>query len=108
MVGQLEPELREKRIGRAEIREVFEVSKAGKICGCYVGDGVTRVGASARVLRDDDIIYNGQIQSLRRFKDDVREVRQGMECGIRLDNFEDFEVGDMIEVFTVERVAAKL
>ena len=108
MVGQLDPELRENRIGRAEIREVFEVSKAGKICGCYVSEGVTKVGASARVLRDDDIIYNGQIQSLRRFKDDVREVRQGMECGIRLDNFEDFEVGDMIEVFTVERVAAKL
>ncbi len=108
MAGQLEPELRENRIGRAEIREIFDVSKAGKICGCYVGEGIAKVGASARVSRDGDIIYNGQIQSLKRFKDDVREVRQGMECGIRLDNFEDFEVGDMIEIFTVEKVAAEL
>ncbi len=103
MVGRLEPELREVEMGTAEIREVFEISKTGRICGCYVSGGLIRVGASARVERAGDVIYNGQIKSLRRFKDDVKEVRQGFECGINLDNFEDFEVGDIIHVFAVEK-----
>jgi len=108
MIGRLEPELRESPLGKAEIREVFEVSKAGRICGSFVTEGSVRVGASARVLRQGDIIYNGQISSLRRFKEDAREVRAGFECGIRLDNFEDFEVGDIIEAFTVEKEVASL
>ena len=73
-----------------------------------VNEGVIQIGASAKVYREDELIYNGQIQSLRRFKDDVREVRSGLECGIRLDNFEDFEVGDTIKVATIEEFAAEL
>ncbi|MCF7854598.1 MAG: translation initiation factor IF-2 [Candidatus Pacebacteria bacterium] len=108
MRGQLEPEQREKHIGEAEIREVFQVSKTGKICGCVIQQGVVHPNANARVIRDGDVIYNGQIASLRHFKDEVREVRAGQECGIRLDNFEDFEVGDKIEVFEIQKVAPEL
>lgn len=108
MLGKLEPETREVTAGLAEIIQVFELSKAGKVCGCAVRDGMARVGASARVKRGSDIIYKGRIQSLRRFQDDVREVKAGLECGIRLDNFEDFEVGDTIEIINVEKFAATL
>ncbi|OPZ28046.1 MAG: Translation initiation factor IF-2 [Lentisphaerae bacterium ADurb.BinA184] len=108
MRGRLKPETREQVIGHAEILRIFEVSKAGRICGCVVKDGAARIGASARVMRQGGVIYNGLIQSLKHFKDDVREMRAGQECGIRLDNFEDFEVGDLIEVFTIEQVAPEL
>jgi translation initiation factor IF-2 len=108
MRGQLAPEYRESALGEAEIIQVFETSTSGKICGCRVNGGLMRVGASVRVSRGEDTIYNGQIQSLRRFKDDVREVRSGLECGIRLDNFEDFEEGDIIEAYSVVEVAAEL
>ena len=108
MRGRLAPETREKPIGEAEILQIFNTSTAGKICGCMVNSGGIRVGASARVYREGELIYNGEIESLRRFQDDVREVRAGLECGIRLDNFEDFEVGDSIRVFLIEKVAAEL
>jgi translation initiation factor IF-2 len=108
ILGKLDPETRETLLGRAEIVEVFQTPKAGKICGCRVVDGVVRVGTKAQVVRENELIYNGLIKSLRRFKDDVREVRQGFECGIRLDNFEDFEPGDIIKVFSVEKIAATL
>jgi translation initiation factor IF-2 len=108
MRGRLRPELRETPIGKAEIIQVFTLSKAGKVCGCRVADGLVRVGASAKVYREGGMVYNGQVASLRRFKDDVREVRSGLECGIRLDNFEDFEVGDTIEVFELSEVAPEL
>jgi translation initiation factor IF-2 len=106
--GRLRPEVRETPLGEAEIMQIFNVSKTGKICGCSVNGGLVRVGASARVYRENELIYNGRVASLRRFKDDVREVRSGLECGIRLDNFEDFEVGDQIKVFEITELRPEL
>ncbi len=106
--GRLRPEVRETPLGAAAIIQVFNVSKTGKICGCSVNGGLVRVGASARVYRENELIYNGKVASLRRFKDDVREVRSGLECGIRLDNFEDFEVGDRIEIFEITEMRPEL
>lgn len=108
MLGKLEPEIRESVAGTAEIIRIFEMSKYGKVCGCAVREGTVRVGANARVKRGADLIYKGRIQSLRRFQEDVREVKNGLECGIRLDNFEDFAVGDVVEVINVEKIAATL
>jgi translation initiation factor IF-2 len=89
------------------VREVFRVPKAGSIAGCMVTDGrITRAGDSqARLLRDNVVVFEGRIASLRRFKDDVSEVKSGLECGIGLQNYNDVKVGDVIEVFTMERVA---
>ncbi|HSK08673.1 MAG TPA: translation initiation factor IF-2, partial [Vicinamibacterales bacterium] len=108
MAGLLEPTFREGRLGSAEVREVFRVPRAGVIAGCMVTDGVIRRGgdAQARLLRDHVVVFEGKIGSLRRFKDDVSEVRAGFECGIGLERFNDVKVGDSIEVFVVERVAA--
>jgi translation initiation factor IF-2 len=108
MRGRLSPEVRETSIGKAEIIQVFTLSRSGKVCGSRVTDGVVRVGVVAKVFREGELIYNGQVASLRRLKDDVREVRSGVECGIRLDNFEDFEVGDTLEVFELTEVAPEL
>ncbi len=108
MRGKLQPEVHETPLGQAEIIQVFETSKAGKICGCRVNDGLMRVNAKVKVYRQKELIYHGQIQGLRRFKEDVREVKSGLECGIRLDNFEDFEVGDRLEVFDLVSVAPEL
>jgi translation initiation factor IF-2 len=107
MAGLLEPTFKEVRIGSAEIREVFRVPKVGSIAGCMVLDGrITRAGETqARLLRDNVVVFEGKIGSLRRFKDDVSEVKAGFECGIGLQNFNDVKVGDVIEVFTMERVA---
>jgi translation initiation factor IF-2 len=108
MAGLLEPTFKEVRIGTAEVREVFKVPKIGSIAGCMVVDGrITRAGdTQARLLRDNVVIHEGKIGSLRRFKDDVSEVKAGFECGIGLERYNDIKVGDMIEVFTMERVAA--
>jgi translation initiation factor IF-2 len=108
MAGLLEPTFKEVRIGTAEIREVFKVPKVGAVAGCMVTDGrITRAGdTQARLLRDNVVIHEGKIGSLRRFKDDVSEVKAGLECGIGLERYNDIKVGDMIEVFTMERVAA--
>jgi translation initiation factor IF-2 len=108
MRGRLRPEHRETAIGQAQIIQVFELSRSGKVCGCRVDNGAVRVGANAKVFREGELIYSGQVASLRRFKDDVREVRSGVECGIRLDNFEDFLVGDTIEVFELTEVTPQL
>jgi translation initiation factor IF-2 len=107
MAGLLEPTFKEVRIGTAEIREVFRVPKVGSIAGCMVIDGrITRAGETqARLLRDNVVVFEGKIASLRRFKDDVSEVKTGFECGIGLQNYNDVKVGDVIEVFTMERVA---
>jgi translation initiation factor IF-2 len=107
MAGLLDPTFKEVRIGTAEIREVFRVPKIGSIAGCMVIDGrITRAGETqARLLRDNVVIFEGKIGSLRRFKDDVSEVKSGFECGIGLQNYNDVKVGDLIEVFTMERVA---
>jgi translation initiation factor IF-2 len=106
--GRLAPETREKALGNAVILKIFELSKGPKICGCMIENGSVRVGTKARVFRDNELIYNGDVQSLRRFQDDVKEVRQGLECGIRLDNFVDFKEGDKIQIYEVEMKKASL
>lgn len=108
LAGKLEPEKRERPIGEAKILQIFELSKGPKICGCMVESGLVRVGAKARVRRDKELIYNGEVASLRRFHDDVKEVKAGLECGIRLDNFADFVPGDEIEIYEIELKKATL
>jgi len=109
MEGLLEPTLKERTLGRAEVRQVFTVSKAGVIAGAYVVDGtITRAAVGARVIRDNVVVYEGKLGSLRRFKDDVREVQQGYECGISVENFNDVKTGDIIEAYAVDKIAAKL
>ena len=105
MEGLLEPTFKEVRIGTAEVREVFKVPKIGSIAGCMVIEGrITRAGeTTARLLRDNVVVHEGKIASLRRFKDDVSEVKSGFECGIGLERFNDIKTGDVIEVFTMER-----
>ncbi len=107
MTGLLEPTIKETRMGAAEVRQIFKTPKVGTVAGCYVIDGrIARSGeAQARLLRDNVVVWTGKLASLRRFKDDVSEVKTGMECGISLERFNDVKVGDVIEVFTVERIA---
>ena len=107
MAGMLDPTFKEVRIGSATVRETFRVPKVGTIAGCAVSDGrITRQGeAKARLVRDGVVVWEGKLASLRRFKDDVSEVKAGFECGIGLQNFNDVKVGDVIEVFQMERVA---
>ncbi|HEU5460060.1 MAG TPA: EF-Tu/IF-2/RF-3 family GTPase, partial [Pyrinomonadaceae bacterium] len=106
MIGMLEAIEKEKILGKAAVREVFRVPKAGTVAGSMVIDGTIRRNARARLIRDGVVSWEGNIASLRRFKDDVSEVREGFECGISLENFNDVKVGDQIEAYIVERVAA--
>ena len=108
MAGLLEPTVREQQLGQAEIRETFKVPKFGTAAGCMVTDGVlTRSGdAQARIVRDGVVVHEGKLGSLRRFKDDVSEVKTGFECGVAFERFGDLKIGDVIEVFTIEKVAA--
>jgi translation initiation factor IF-2 len=109
MEGLLEPTLKERILGRAEVRQTFHVSKVGTIAGAYVIEGVmTRQNDGVRVLRDNVLVYTGKLHSLKRFKDDAREVQTGYECGIGVENFNDLKVGDVIEAFVIDKVAAKL
>lgn len=108
MRGMLAPDQVEKVIGSAEVREVFNVPKVGAVAGCYVTDGYVTRGAKVRVLRDGVLVYDGNLASLKRFKDDVREVKSGYECGIGVEKFNDVKVGDTFEFYLVEEVAAKL
>jgi translation initiation factor IF-2 len=108
MEGLLEPVYKEKYLGRAEIREVFSVPKAGNVAGSYVQDGKMLRNAQVRLLRDNMVIYTGRMSSLRRFKDDVKEVATGYECGIGLENYNDIKQGDIIEAFEMEKFAATL
>ena len=108
LAGKLEPERKEKVTGEARILQIFELSKGPKICGCRVESGSVRVGSKARVWRNRELIYNGEVVSLRHFRDDVREVKAGLECGIRLDNFADFIEGDEIELYEIEYKKATL
>jgi translation initiation factor IF-2 len=107
MAGLLEPTIKETRLGSAEVRETFKTPKVGTVAGCLVLDGrITRSGdAHARLLRDNVVVWTGKLASLRRFKDDVSEVKSGLECGIVLERFNDVKVGDVVEVFTVEKIA---
>jgi translation initiation factor IF-2 len=108
MEGLLEPTLREKHLGRAEIREVFSVPKHGMVAGCYVLDGKMVRNSQVRLLRDNVVVYEGKMSSLRRFKDDVKEVATGYECGISLENYNDIKIADIIENFEIEKIATKL
>jgi len=108
MAGLLEPTLKETRLGAARVQAIFKTPKAGAVAGCLVSDGrITRSGdTTARVSRGGSVVWQGKISGLRRFKDDVSEVKAGLECGISLDRFNDVQVGDIIEVFTIEKIAA--
>ncbi|HEX2477782.1 MAG TPA: translation initiation factor IF-2 [Geminicoccaceae bacterium] len=106
--GLLAPSRRETTLGHAEVREVFTITKVGKIAGCRVVDGLIRRGARVRLLRDDVVIHDGALGSLRRFKEDVREVRDGFECGIGIEGWSDLREGDVIEAYEVEQVARTL
>jgi translation initiation factor IF-2 len=106
--GMLKPEQKENMIGTVEIREVFRISKVGAIAGCYVQDGMIKRNSKVRVLRDNVIIYTGELDSLKRFKDDVKEVKNNFECGLSLKNYNDIEVGDLLEVYEVVEVARTL
>jgi translation initiation factor IF-2 len=108
MLGLLEPIIKETYQGRAEVRETFRVPKAGTIAGCYVLDGIIKRDSDVRLVRDGVQVYKGRIGSLKRFKDDASEVRNGMECGINIANFNDVKKGDVIEAFVTERIAAEM
>ena len=107
MLGMLEPIVKESVTGQAEVRELFKVPKIGNVGGCYVTDGKVTRDAEVRLIRDNVVIYTGKVGSLRRFKDDVSEVKNGTECGIGIANYNDVKVGDVIEFFIIERIAAK-
>ena len=104
MKGMLAPKFRENIIGHAEVRETYKVSKVGTVCGCYVQDGKIQRGCSVRVLRDNVVVHEGELASLRRFKDDVREVASGYECGMQVEKFNDVKIGDVIECFVMEEI----
>ena len=108
MGGLLSPEKKEQTIGLVEIREIFRVSKVGNVAGCMVLEGAVRRGANVRLLRDNTVIWSGELDSLKRFKDDVREVKEGFECGLSLKGYDDIKVGDQLEVFEVTEVARTL
>jgi translation initiation factor IF-2 len=105
LLGMLKPEYEEVVTGDAEVREVFSVPRIGKVAGCYVTSGVITRGSKVRFLREGTVIWKGQIATLRRFKDDVREVRDGFECGIGLENYQDLKPGDVIETFEEREIA---
>ena len=104
MKGMLDPEFEEKVIGQAEVRETFKVSKIGTIAGSYVTDGKITRDAGVRVIRDSIVIFEGELDALKRFKDDAKEVAKGYECGITIKNFNDIKEGDIIEAFVMEEI----
>jgi translation initiation factor IF-2 len=106
--GMLAPELRENFLGYAEIREVFNITKVGKVAGCYVTEGVVKRGAGVRLLRDNVVIHEGKLKTLKRFKDEVREVQNNYECGMAFENYDDIKQGDIIECFEVEEISRAL
>lgn len=108
MTGLLAPEFKEKSLARAEVRQTFRVPKLGLIAGCYVLEGKVERGAKVRLLRDNTIVFEGKMASLRRFKEDVKEVAAGYECGIGVEGYQDIKDGDVIEIFKVEEVKATL
>jgi len=106
--GMLAPEKKENVLGLVDVRQVFKISKVGAVAGCYVLEGLVRRNASVRVLRDNVVVHTGEIDSLKRFKDDVREVKAGFECGMSVKNFSDLAEKDQFEVFEVLEVARTL
>jgi translation initiation factor IF-2 len=108
MSGLLAPTLRETMLGNAQILEVFKVSKVGNIAGCRVTDGTVERGANVRLIRDNVVVHEGKLSQLKRFKDDVKEVNSGMECGMAFENYQDMRQGDVIECYRVETIQRSL
>jgi translation initiation factor IF-2 len=108
MSGMLAPEKKEQELGLVEIRQVFRISKVGAVAGCYVLEGMVKRGSMVRLIRDGVVVHTGELDSLKRFKDDVKEVKAGFECGLSLKNFNDINEGDQLEVFEVVEVARTL
>ncbi len=108
MSGMLTPDKKEEIIGNAEIRQVFRVSKIGSIAGCMVTSGVVRRSAKLRLLRNNVVIFTGELDSLKRFKDDAREVKEGFECGLNIKGYNDIVEGDQLEFFEIKEVARSL
>jgi translation initiation factor IF-2 len=108
LTGMLSPILRERFLGNAQIREVFNITKVGKVAGCMITEGVVKRGAGVRLLRDNVVIHTGTLKTLKRFKDEVREVREGYECGMAFENYENVQAGDVIEAYEMEEVARQL
>jgi len=106
--GMLTPERKESQLGLVEVREVYKISKVGTVAGCYVLEGVVRRGAKVRLLRDSVVVFDGELDSLKRFKDDVREVKAGFECGLSLKNYNDVQKGDQLEVYEIVEVTRTL
>jgi len=108
MEGMLAPKYRQEVTARAEVRQVFRISSIGAVAGCFVLEGKITRGQNARVIRDDVIVYESRIEGLRRFKDDVRDVASGFECGIKMQNFDDTKEGDIIEAYTMIELERRL
>jgi translation initiation factor IF-2 len=106
--GMLEPDYEEENLSTIEVREIFKVPKVGTVAGCYVVSGKVNRKDNVRLYRDDKLLYEGKISSLKRFKEDVKEVAAGFECGIGLENFDDIKVGDVLETYTLKEVKKKL
>ncbi|MBZ0091107.1 MAG: translation initiation factor IF-2, partial [Sulfuricellaceae bacterium] len=106
--GMLSPDRKEQVLGLVEIRQVFRITKVGAVAGCYVLEGVVKRGSQVRLLRNNVVVHTGELDSLKRFQDDVKEVKTGFECGLSLKNFNDIEVGDKLEVFEMVEVARSL
>ena len=105
MKGLLAPEYRENVLGHAEVRNVFKITNVGIVAGCYVTDGLLQRNAQVRLLRDNVVVYEGKLSSLQRFKDAVKEVKDGYECGVCLENYTDIKEGDIVECFVMEEIA---
>jgi len=108
MSGLLAPTLREDMLGNAEILEVFTISKVGKVAGCRVTEGTVQRGAHVRLIRDNVVVHEGKLSTLKRFKDEVKEVQAGQECGMAFENYQDMRIGDVIECYTVQEIRRSL
>jgi translation initiation factor IF-2 len=106
--GLLKPEEKETVLGEAEVQQLFKVSKVGTIAGCMVRSGIIQRTAKARVTRDGKVVYTGTLSSLKRFKDDAKEVGEGFECGLQIEGYNDLQQGDQVEAYTIEKVASTL
>ena len=106
--GMLSPEVKETIIGNVEIREVFKITKVGTVAGCMVTEGKVNRGSKLRVIRDGVVVHQGTLESLKRFKDDVKDVVRGFECGLQIKNYQDIQVGDNLEIFEETTIARKL
>lgn len=106
--GMLAPEQKESTLGLVEIRQVFRISKVGAVAGCYVLEGIVKRGSLVRLLRDNVVVWSGELDSLKRFKDDVKEVKEGYECGLSLKNYNEIQEGDRLEIYEIVEVSRTL